>query len=141
MSETAKPETANLTAYEDKRKSTGVAYLLWFFLGLFGAHRLYASAGKTGWYMMALHVGGWVLLIAAFAFGAHSTTETYETALGVSSFTNVEATARGGVVATLGWAMRAIAWVWWLIDVFLVPGMVRRWNSQLAIGLGLGGLR
>ena len=100
-----------------------------------------ALVGFSQGTMMALHVGGWALMIAAFAFGSHSTTETYETALGVSSFTNVEATARGGVVATLGWAMRAIAWVWWLIDVFLVPGMVRRWNSTLAIGLGLGGLR
>jgi TM2 domain-containing membrane protein YozV len=134
-------ETAQLSVYEDKRKSTGVAYLLWLFIGLFGAHRLYASAGKTGWYMMALHVGGWALLVGAFFWGSHSTTETYETAFGVSSFTNVEATARGGVVATIGWAMRAIAWLWWLLDIFLVPGMVRRCNSLLAIRLGLGGLR
>ena len=134
-------EAAKLTAYEDARKSTGDAYLLWFFLGLFGAHRFYARAGKTGWYMMALHVGGWLILAGAFAFGAHSTTETYETALGVSSFTNIESTARGGIVATLGWAMRATAWLWWLIDIFLVPGMVRRWNSAQAIRLGLGGLR
>ena len=134
-------DTTNLASYEDQRKSTGVAYLLWVFIGLFGAHRLYARADKTGWYMMALHVGGWALLIGAFLWGSHTTTETYDSAFGVSSFTNVEATARGGVVATLGWALRATAWVWWLIDIFLVPGMVRRWNSQLAIRLGLGGLR
>lgn len=31
---------------ENNSKSTGVAYLLWFFLGGFGAHRFYL--GKTG---------------------------------------------------------------------------------------------
>ena len=31
---------------EAKRNSTGAAYLLWFFLGGFGAHRFYL--GKTG---------------------------------------------------------------------------------------------
>ncbi len=35
------PEHAAL--YLANRKSTGVAYLLWFFLGMFGAHRFYAG--------------------------------------------------------------------------------------------------
>lgn len=32
--------------YDANKKSTGVAYLLWFFLGTLGGHRFYA--GKTG---------------------------------------------------------------------------------------------
>jgi TM2 domain-containing membrane protein YozV len=32
--------------YLANKKSTGVAYLLWFFLGMLGAHRFYA--GRTG---------------------------------------------------------------------------------------------
>lgn len=34
--------------FESHRKSVGVAYLLWFFFGAFGAHRFYAGSTKTG---------------------------------------------------------------------------------------------
>lgn len=132
---------ASLTRYEDGRKSIGIAYLLWLFLGLFGAHRLYASAGKSGWVLMALHVGGWVLIALAFWFGSTATTETAYTAFGVESFTNITTTSHGGIVAWVGRVLRDIAWVWWLIDIFLVPGLVRRSNSALAARLGLGGQR
>ncbi|WAT19017.1 TM2 domain-containing protein [Aurantiacibacter sp. MUD11] len=40
------PSTRDQLIYEAHRKSTGVAYLLWFFLGFFGAHRFYI--GRTG---------------------------------------------------------------------------------------------
>jgi TM2 domain-containing membrane protein YozV len=137
----ATADATNLSRYEEGRKSTGIAYLLWFFLGLFGAHRLYASAGKSGWYLMALHVGGWLLIALAFWFGSHSTTETVYSAFGVESFTDVTTTSHGGVVAWIGRVMRDVAWLWWLVDIFLVPGIVRRWNNALAVRLGLGGLR
>lgn len=34
--------------YEAHRKSAGVSYLLWFFLGFFGAHRFYLGRTGTG---------------------------------------------------------------------------------------------
>lgn len=41
---------ANIAAaqadYENQKKSVGIAYAFWFFLGVFGAHRFYA--GDTG---------------------------------------------------------------------------------------------
>lgn len=132
---------ASLTAYEAKRKSTGVAYLLWLFLGLFGAHRLYASRGNSGWWLMGLHIGGWALIALAFFYGSSATTETYETAFGMSSMTNITVSNSGGIVAAIGQVMRGAAWLWWLIDIFLIPGLVRRSNSVLAAGLGLGALR
>jgi hypothetical protein len=33
--------------------------------------------------------------------------------------------------------MRSLAWLWWLIDIVLVPGLVRGWNNRLAAGLGM----
>ena len=94
--------TANLSAYEARRKSTGVAYLWWFFLGLFGAHRLYAARDASGWWLMALHVGGWALLAAAFFWGADRSTQTYETAFGVASMTSITATAKGSALFWTG---------------------------------------
>jgi len=51
--------------FEANRKSVGVAYLLWFFLGFFGVHRFYA--GKTGTgitqLVLALSIIGWLVLV------------------------------------------------------------------------------
>ncbi|WAC60255.1 NINE protein [Brevundimonas sp. SL130] len=39
-------DTQALMAFESSKKSTGIAYLLWFFTGGFGGHRFYL--GRTG---------------------------------------------------------------------------------------------
>ena len=44
------------------KKSTGIAYLLWFFLGSLGVHKLYL--GKTGWGIAYL-----LLTVAGYATG------------------------------------------------------------------------
>jgi TM2 domain-containing membrane protein YozV len=46
-----------------KPKSLGVAFLLWFFLGAFGAHRFYLGVPRR--WLMALTLGGvgfWALI-------------------------------------------------------------------------------
>ncbi|MFC3123884.1 TM2 domain-containing protein [Pseudoroseomonas globiformis] len=40
------PDSTSMMRYDAGKKSPAVAYLLWLFLGMFGAHRFYA--GKTG---------------------------------------------------------------------------------------------
>ena len=105
-------DTPDLALYEGGRKSLGLAYGLWFFLGLFGAHRFYTRAGKTGWIMLALHIGGWVLLAIAFYTHSETTTQSYETAFGVGSMTETTMHGGGGLLAVLGQAMRGAAWVW-----------------------------
>lgn len=45
-------------------RSHGVAYLLWFFLGVIGIHKFYI--GKTG--MGFLYMGLWVMSIIGFVF-------------------------------------------------------------------------
>lgn len=44
--ERAMNDAATMMRYDANKKSTSVAYLLWFFLGMFGAHRFYL--GHTG---------------------------------------------------------------------------------------------
>ena len=42
----AASESQRMMAYDAQKKSLAVAYLLWWFVGMFGAHRFYL--GKTG---------------------------------------------------------------------------------------------
>ncbi|QFT77099.1 TM2 domain-containing protein [Erythrobacter sp. THAF29] len=71
--------------FEANRKSVGITYLLWFFLGFFGAHRFYAGSTKTGvaQLLLALSIVGWLVLIP-----------------------------------------------WLLVDLVLIPGMVREENMK-----------
>ncbi len=76
--------------FEAQRKSTGAAYLLWFFLGWFGAHRFYLGQTGTGIVQLLLGLLGWLPLF-------------------------------------LGWIVLG---VWWLIDAFLIPGIIERSNFE-----------
>ncbi|MEI4196627.1 TM2 domain-containing protein [Roseovarius sp. E0-M6] len=46
----------------NERKSVGVAYLLWFFFGLFGVHRFYIGRIASGVIMLLLAVFGFFTL-------------------------------------------------------------------------------
>lgn len=48
--------------YDANKKSTGAAYLLWFFLGGLGAHRLYLGQTGTGIAQLLLGLLGWIPL-------------------------------------------------------------------------------
>jgi TM2 domain-containing membrane protein YozV len=50
--------------FQANRKSTLVAYLFWFFLGGFGAHRFYAGKTGSGIAQIALLLIGFALLAA-----------------------------------------------------------------------------
>lgn len=49
--------------FESQRKSKGIAYLLWLFLGAFGAHRFYAGEVKSGAIQLVLTLTGIGLLV------------------------------------------------------------------------------
>ena len=53
--------------YDANRKSVGVAYLLWFFLGGLGGHRFYTGKTGTAVTMLALTILG--ILLAALGVG------------------------------------------------------------------------
>lgn len=44
--------------FEENRKSVGIAYLLWLFLGLFGVHRFYTGRTKSAIAMLILTLTG-----------------------------------------------------------------------------------
>ena len=48
--------------YDANRKSVGAAYLLWFFLGGFGAHRFYLAQTGTAVAQLLLLLLGWIPL-------------------------------------------------------------------------------
>jgi TM2 domain-containing membrane protein YozV len=56
-------ETQALMAFEASKKSAGVTYLLWFFLGGIGVHRFYMGRAGSAVGMIILNVLGWVTLI------------------------------------------------------------------------------
>ncbi len=66
-----------------------VAYLLWFFLGYFGAHRFYLGRWISGLIMLALFGIG-----SALAF------------------------------ILVGYIPLTFVGLWWVIDAFLIPGMI-----------------
>lgn len=46
-------ETVRLMRYDAAKKSVGVAYMLWFFLGAFGVHRFYLGSWGIGVLILA----------------------------------------------------------------------------------------
>src|SRR5690625_7848802 len=68
--QTANPANIALaqTEYDNQKKSPGVAYALWFFLGVVGCHRFYA--GDTGYALGLLFTlggfGVWALIDVFF---------------------------------------------------------------------------
>lgn len=54
--------------YDANRKSAGVAYLLWLFIGMTGAHRFYLGRTGTAATQLALFVLGLLTLVAGVGF-------------------------------------------------------------------------
>ncbi len=90
-------DAAAAMQYDANKKSGVIAYLLWFFLGMFGAHRFYL--GSTGPAVAQL-----VITIASIFLS----------------------------VVLIGLFGLAAIGIWVLIDAFLIPGMLQRYNSRLA---------
>lgn len=58
--------------YDANRKSTLIAYIIWFFLGWFGLHRMYLGKIASGIVMLALQAVSWLthfILIGYIGFG------------------------------------------------------------------------
>lgn len=57
-------DVAKMMRYDASKKSVGVAYLLWFFLGGIGVHRFYVGHTGTGVAMLLLQLFGWLTAAA-----------------------------------------------------------------------------
>lgn len=126
----------SIDVYEAGRKSMGVAYLLWFFLGTFGVHRFYLRRRTSAWVQFGIHVGGWLLLaLALWHAGQGSVVHVDEPGL-YQMTTSWSAVVGGGVLAWLGGVLLAIVWPWWVIDALLIPGMTNDFNRRLQNAIG-----
>ena len=82
------------------RKELVTAYLLLIFLGGVGAHRFYLGRPRSAVAIPVLVLAGWALASA------------------------------GPIALTiLGYACIVAVWVWFVVDLFLVPSLVRERNA------------
>lgn len=63
---TVSHDARTMMAYDSNKKSTGVAYLLWFFLAPFGAHRFYLRKTASGFFLLILWVLGFFTFFATW---------------------------------------------------------------------------
>ena len=139
MSELTTPATAHFDAttmmrYDANKRSTGVAYLIWFFLGGIGIHRFYLRRKGSAVAMLCLGLAASVFYFIAIGVAAGAATST-NGAHGIAGDA-ADAAANGaygaaGVLWILGMIAGAIVGVWWLVDAFLIPGMTRDYNNGL----------
>lgn len=61
-------DTKALLRFEASKKSAGIAYLLWFFLGMFGAHRFYMGKSGSGAAQLILTIIGIATAVAVVGF-------------------------------------------------------------------------
>jgi len=112
-------------------KSTLLAYLLWFFLAGWGVHRFYLGHIKSALAMIALTLINTIFLVIPFMiqlFKLSACMERYPRSYDrmCGGFDNLF----GGLMFIGAAAAVAIA-VWFIVDAFLIPGMVRRKNDEL----------
>lgn len=81
---------------EQKKLSTVVGYILWFFLGQLGAHRFYTRKIGSAVAMLVLEILGWLTAIIL-----------------------------------IGFVFLAIVGVWWIVDAFLLHGVINEKNQQI----------
>jgi hypothetical protein len=146
----AQSETLNLGAegqilYDANKKSKLVAYLMWLFLGWVGAHRLYTRHIKSGLAMLAtLFVGYGLVLKGIWPMmqqgieAAQKAAESGE-AVDPATIPQPDAAAVQAMVTDplylVGMGLLLIYTIWWIVDAFLIPGWIRRHNTELVASL------
>jgi len=113
-----------------------IAYILWFFLGALGAHRIYTNHIGTGLAQAGLALSIYILLPLALM----GTTVLWPFAvLGLLLHgDSPESAAHTAGLAFTGAGVVLLAWcaavcghlLWWLIDLAMIPGLVMRANMM-----------
>ena len=143
----ATSEMTNLTTegqirYDADKKSKLVAYLLWFFLGAFGAHRFYAKRVLSGFIQLLMWIGGFALMVIAMMPAMEPLQKNAEAEAAGTPDPALEQAAAEAVAVVFqspmflaGFALLAIFTIWWFVDSFLIPGWIRRHNEALLASL------
>jgi TM2 domain-containing membrane protein YozV len=117
-------------------KSTGIAYLLWLFLGGIGGHKFYLGRPLVGGLYLLMFVLFWVGVIQIMAAGADIVADALAVAVQQTDPTS-GAAARRLANPALGRTSLATTWLMWplslalLWDLFTLPMQVRAANSRL----------
>ena len=126
---------SSLAAYEARRRSTAVAYLLWFFLGLLGVHRFYAGETRSAVVMLLMQlVGGLAMIAGILRSGTIMTIDGPDFG---SVYATMSPDGETDLLFGLGSLLMGLVWLWWIVDLFLVPIMVRRYNLHLVSKLDM----
>jgi hypothetical protein len=94
-------------AFEQRKKTKLMSYFLWLFLGALGGHR---------WYLKRWFSAGIIMLLSLI--DVYFQLKHPKDDAGSLFF--------GGLVM-----------IWLIIDIFLIPGMVKRANTDIALDLGI----
>jgi hypothetical protein len=98
------------------QKSTGLAYVLWFFLGTLGIHQFYLGKAGRGVFYLVLGIVGWVALIISLTSLAVADPAAMSDA-------SAGGMAIGSIVAIIVFVVLA---VFLLIDLFTIPRQIRK---------------
>ena len=118
--------TQNMMWYESQKKSVGIAYLFWFFLGLFGGHRFYLQKKGTGAAILTITIVSLFLMVISLIL------------MDESSFMDESSSQPDDPFAGsffLGFITFLISIIWVLVDAFYLPKIVRIYNDDLAAWL------
>lgn len=108
---------------ELRGKSALVTYLLWLFLGLFvSAHRFYHGKIQSAVLYIA---AGWIPRVLSASISATLENAPWEV---VATFEDLEGIYLVNVILNL--VCLGVS-LWWFIDVFFIPQMLRQSNRQL----------
>ena len=105
-------------AIDRNKKSMVAAYVLAVLFGGLGIHRLYLGRNRTGYLMFG------ICLLSFFMRAWVS-----------SGYQNSDGDALCEYIA---YSMMFALWVWIIIDLFLIPKMLRKFNTGLAAELRKG---
>lgn len=105
--------------YDKNKKSMIVAYLLLFFLGIFGTHRFYLKKRSTAKTILTLTSVGLISGVIAVPILKNTTNFIY----------------LYGSLELIGGTCLIVISIWILIDYFLVYFMVQKYNAKLATRL------
>ena len=99
-------DTLALMEFESEKRNAGFAYLLFFFFGIFGAHRFYLENKTDAVIMIILNLGSFGGLFFGFFW-------------------------LGGLGFVFGGGCFIVFIIIWIADLFQIPKMVREYNQEL----------
>ena len=107
-------DAERMMRYDANKKSALLAYVIWFFLAGLAGHRFYLRRYRSAVIMLLLWLAGVLLIV--FSLVAARTSEAGDAVRSLAVFAPV---------------VLAIPAIWVVVDLFLIPGMVRKFNHGI----------